>query len=142
MLKIFLLADDDQDDAELFGEALSEIDPAIHFHHVDDGDAVLEFLKKHDGESPDIIFLDLNMPGIDGWECLRQLKANSVCEGIPVIIYSTSSHQHDKDRAIQLGATGLITKPSSYRLLKQILHNIVEADKGKLREMIRNQFWM
>ena len=118
MLKIFLLADDDQDDAELFGEALAEIDPAIHFHHVDDGEAVLDFLKNHNGESPDIIFLDLNMPGMDGWECLRQLKSNSAFEGIPVIVYSTSSHQRDKDRAIQLGATGLISKPSSYRLLR------------------------
>src|SRR4051812_42713633 len=124
MSKFFLLADDDADDAELFGEALVSIEPPVEFYHVEDGEEVFNFLSKTTNKKPDLIFLDLNMPKMSGWQCLARLKNDIYFKDIPVIIYSTSSHQRDKEIAIELGAMGFLTKPSDFKLLKKLLHHI------------------
>jgi CheY-like chemotaxis protein len=140
MNKFFLLADDDQDDAELFAEALSTVDSSVYFHRVENGLAVFDYLKNTGSKKPDLIFLDLNMPLMTGWQCLSKLKNDLHLKDIPVIMYSTSSYQHDKDVALQLGATGFITKPTEYQLLKKILADIarnVDADLQKALQEIR-----
>ncbi len=118
MKKIFLLAEDDRDDTELFREALEEIDPLIVSHCVSDGKQVLARLGKEEFEKPQIMFLDVNMPGMDGWDCLRELKKNKLYKDIPVIMYSTSSHQKEADMDIDLGALCFFTKPSDFVELK------------------------
>lgn len=125
MSKVFLLADDDHDDAELFSEALNRVDPSITFRHVDNGTGVFEFLDKPGNPKPDLIFLDLNMPKMSGWQCLAQLKNNSSYKEIPVIMYTTSSHYRDTEIALDLGAHGLVTKPSEFKILKTIIASIV-----------------
>jgi CheY-like chemotaxis protein len=67
MDKFYLLADDDHDDAESFGEALAEMEYPVTFHHVKNVHGLLQFLDIADNKTPDIIFLDLNMPKISGW---------------------------------------------------------------------------
>jgi CheY-like chemotaxis protein len=136
--KFFLLADDDNDDADLFREALSSIDPPVDFHHVEDGEMIFQFLETIQGKKPDIIFLDLNMPGMNGWQCLAKLKNDNDFKDIPVIMYSTSSHQRDKEIANELGALGFITKPFDYKIVKVILSKIAQAD-GNLQEIV-NKF--
>ncbi len=121
MKKIFLLADDDGDDTELFREALEAIDPLIVCYCVTDGKQVLEILGNKEFEKPQIIFLDINMPGMNGWECLTELKKNEPYKDIPVIMYSTSSHQSEANIAMDLGALCFFTKPSDFVELKDIL---------------------
>jgi len=123
--KLFLLADDDHDDAELFSEALNRVDPSISFHHVDNGTGVFQFLDDST-QTPDLIFLDLNMPKMSGWQCLAQLKNNPAYRDIPVIMYTTSSHYRDAEIALDLGALGLVTKPSEFKVLKTIITSIVD----------------
>jgi CheY-like chemotaxis protein len=122
--KFFLLADDDCDDADLFREALSSVNTSVDFQHVDDGNGVFEFLSNTTNRRPDIIFLDLNMPAMSGWQCLSKLKNDIYFKDIPVIMYSTSSHQRDKEIAMELGALGFLTKPSDYKSLQKMLYNI------------------
>ena len=83
MNTFFLLADDDRDDAELFNEALSTVNPSIKFHHVEDGHEVFQFLLNSKIEKPDVIFLDLNMPAMSGWQCLAKLKNDTALKKIP-----------------------------------------------------------
>src|SRR6185437_2146398 len=71
--KKFLLADDDVDDAEIFIEALSHIAPDIQCHTAGNGLELFEWLSKHP-DKPDMIFLDINMPLMNGWESLKKLK--------------------------------------------------------------------
>jgi CheY-like chemotaxis protein len=122
--RTILLADDDTDDAEMFMSVLSDIDPQIKCYHVENGRDVLTYLKRGERERPDVIFLDINMPEMSGWECLTKLKEESTTKLIPVLIYSTSSHARDREIANELGATGFITKPSDYKTLKKILSSI------------------
>ena len=130
MIKRFLIADDDPDDVDLFLEALSEIDTSITCASMKDGKELLNTLAHPKTESPDVIFLDINMPEMNGWECLQQLKRNSRAKDIPVIIYSTSNHSKDKEDTIMLGAAEFLHKPNQFDLLITSLKNILS---GKLQ---------
>lgn len=135
--KFFLLADDDHDDAELFNEALSTVNPSIKFHHVEDCREIFQFLLNSKIEKPDIIFLDLNMPGMSGWQCLAKLKNDVTLKNIPVIMYSTSSNPREKEIAIDLGATGFVTKPTDFKVLTKILETISTNPSTELRRVLK-----
>lgn len=138
MKKIFLLADDDMDDKELFQDALNEIDPTVICYFANDGKEVLNILEDNGKNSPHIIFLDINMPGMDGWECLALLKSNPAYRNIPVIMYSTSSHRRDIDNALDNGALCFFTKPNEYSELKNILQLIAGNLHGNLTDSLSN----
>jgi CheY-like chemotaxis protein len=134
--KVILLADDDPDDAEMFALVLSDIDSSLTLHHVKDGLAVFEHLKHPGNQVPDIIFLDINMPEMNGWQCLSMLKHNDRTKNIPVLIYTTSSHSRDKQTAIELGASAFITKPSDYNTLRKILSAIASSHGSDIKSTI------
>jgi CheY-like chemotaxis protein len=121
---IILLADDDFDDAEFFADALNDVDPRVKFCHAENGFGVFEHIKTLGNRKPSIIFLDLNMPEMDGWECLSILKRDPVTKNIPVMIYSTSSYNRDKQNALACGATAFITKPSDYESLRKLMTSL------------------
>jgi len=126
--RTFLLIDDDTDDRELFAEALAAVDPVITCKQAIDGEEALRKLQKGT-EQPDIIFLDINLPVMNGWQFLRKIKTADGLKDIPVIMYSTSSDQSDKETANVLGASCFLTKPNSYKDLKGILEAIAAAAK-------------
>jgi len=136
MEKIFLLADDDADDTELFCEALEEIDPSIICHCATDGKKLLDLLHSETLKKPQVIFLDVNMPGMNGWECLKQLKGSEAFKHIPVIMYSTSNHQLEADHALNMGALCYFTKPTYFHELKEILGVLAANVNGSLSEAI------
>ena len=125
MKKKFLVIDDDRDDRELFCEALASVDPAINCEQAVDGKEALTRLSTKDIDKPDIIFLDINMPVMDGWQFLSHLKKEDIYKEIPVIVSTTSSTQKDKRIANDLGALCFITKPHAYTRLKNMLGLIV-----------------
>jgi CheY-like chemotaxis protein len=133
--KLFLLADDDGDDADLFKEALSIAAPPIGFSHVSDGVRVFQFLSNSKNAKPDLIFLDLNMPLMNGWQCLAKLKNHTNFKEIPVIMYSTSSHYRDKEIAKELGALAFFTKPSDFSILVKTLAYISRHSREELPRM-------
>ena len=135
--RFFLLADDDRDDAEIFSEALSTVNPSIKFHHVEDGQEVFQFLSTSKIEKPDVIFLDLNMPAMSGWQCLAKLKNDAALKNIPVIMYSTSSNPREKEIAIELGATGFVTKPTDFKVLTKILEAISTNLDSDLKRILK-----
>ena len=137
MNKLFLLVDDDSDDAELFGEALATIDPPVEFHHAQDGKVAFDYLGNSKNKIPDLIFLDLNMPEMSGWQCLTRIKKDDSLKNTSVVMYSTSSHQRDKDLAIELGALGFITKPADYKKLRDILKRVASASNPELKNVIQ-----
>ena len=108
-----LLVDDDADDRQFFQEALSEVEPAARFASAVDGIDALEFLKRTD-KLPHYIFLDLNMPRMDGRQCLCELKKDPRFSSIPVIIYTTSSQKEEEKETFQLGAVAFFQKPSNF----------------------------
>lgn len=136
MEKIFLLADDDADDTGLFCEALGEIDPSIICYCATDGKKVWEILQNETLKKPQVILLDINMPGMNGWECLKQLKDSEAFKHIPVLIYSTTNHHKEADNALDMGALCFFTKPTYFEALKEILVVLAANVDGSLLEAV------
>jgi CheY-like chemotaxis protein len=132
-----LLADDDADDANLFCEALTRIAPTMKCLTVENGRQAFELLSEHQAEPPHVIFLDINMPIMDGWECLRKLKENSDYQHIPVIMYSTSSARKDIEMAYNLGALLFLTKPEDFHELCEILKIVATNPQEDLLASLR-----
>ncbi|MDB5228930.1 MAG: response regulator with Che-like receiver domain [Bacteroidota bacterium] len=120
---MILLADDDADDRFLFKEAVDETKDVV-LVTVKDGMELMNKLTKANGELPDAIFLDLNMPFKNGHECLREIKDNEKLKSIPVIIYSTSTNKAQIDSTYKDGANLYIPKPDSFSLLKKIVEKV------------------
>lgn len=119
--KTCFLIDDDIDDQEIFTLVLKSVNPSITCITANDGIEAVTKLTSEETFKPDYIFLDLNMPRMDGKECLREIKKIDRLKGIPVIIYSTSSAQHDISDTQALGASGYLEKQSSLAELKNRL---------------------
>jgi DNA-binding response OmpR family regulator len=115
-----LLIEDDPDDQELFVSALKEISPHLKCIIENSALSALEKLLSRQIMA-DLIFLDLNIPGMNGFEFLGEVKKEqSLCE-IPIVILSTTSQDSAKFTTIALGAKDFITKPNSYRDLVNII---------------------
>ena len=119
-----VFVDDDLDDHHIFSTALMELGNDIQLSSFHDCQQLLRFLNDQ-GQLPDIIFLDLNMPTFDGRDCLQLLKKEAHLLHIPVIIYSTSQHKKDIDLCYAYGATKYVVKPTSFEKLKEILKSIL-----------------
>lgn len=130
-----LLVDDDQDDRDFFMIALEDVNVDFSCKMVNGSQIALDMLKRKELD-PDFIFLDLNMPGIDGRTCLKHLKENSETAHYPVIIFSTSSEARDIAETKSLGAMHFMTKPSDLSKLSLDLNNFFNQQflKNKLHE--------
>lgn len=117
-----LLIDDDLDDQLFFTEVLEEIDPTIVCKVADNGLEGLRVLRS--GFLPDVIFLDLNMPAMNGFDFLLEFREEASWSNISVIIFTTSSHQQDKDRAKELGAKAFLTKPNTVHELRTAIERL------------------
>lgn len=119
-----LLIDDDIDDRMIFGEVLRELAPDIIYHEAINGEDAL--FKLNNSLVPDLIFLDLNMPRIDGKQFLAEIQQQDHLKHIPVVIYTTSSHESDKKETRELGASYFLTKPNSLHELTHILIDLLQ----------------
>ena len=106
-MKIFYL-DDDMEDLLLFSDILREVDPAIECNGVTDSTEALRQLKQN--PPPDIIFLDYNMPGRSGEDCLSLLRELDHLKSVPIVIYSTGVNEKLKQRLMRKGAAMVIKK--------------------------------
>jgi CheY-like chemotaxis protein len=139
-----ILADDDEDDRFLFMEVVKELYPAhpsIDVRIAEDGFELLNFLEKPGIALPELILLDLNMPLINGFECLEVLKKDLRLKDIPVIIYSTSSRDEDKRKAYELGASHYIEKPKSFTDLKDVLRPVLQSHWESMNFPPRENSW-
>ncbi|NDP27956.1 MAG: response regulator [Flavobacterium sp.] len=122
---LITLADDDEDDRLFFTDAFDELKINTIVKTVHNGKELLNFLNLPDTVLPHIIFLDLNMPLLNGTECLKAIKQNHKFKDIAIAIYSTSSSDKDVENTFVLGANIYIQKPSNFDDLKKILSDVV-----------------
>lgn len=128
---VILLAEDDPDDRYLISEAFDEGELASELFIVNDGEEMLDYLhcrgKYKDSVQwprPNLILLDLNMPRKDGREVLAEIKAHPELRRIPVVVLTTSQAEEDILRSYDLGVSGFITKPVSFKALLEIMRSI------------------
>ena len=117
VLADILLVDDNQIDWEIFQEALRETAPTIRSHWVESGEEAIRFLRQeaeYAGMGPvKLVVLDLNMPGLDGFETLRKIRGTPQMSRVPVLLFSSTKSPRDIDKAYSLGANAVFSKPYS-----------------------------
>ncbi|HET6228224.1 MAG TPA: response regulator [Bacteroidia bacterium] len=122
-----IVADDDTDDQFMLKEAFSSLNFDKEISTVENGEELLDYLHKRGKYSnaslpvPKLILLDLNMPKIDGRQCLKLIKEHTQFCKIPIIIFSTSNNPEDIAQCYELGANSYIIKPYSYNELVEII---------------------
>jgi CheY-like chemotaxis protein len=123
---VVLYVDDDIDDLQLFGEAVKEVDPSIIFISANGAEEALNFL--HGELLPDHIFMDINMPVMNGIECLSRIRAMERIKHLPVVMLSTSQSSADVEQSSALQAD-FISKPNSFRSLVIELTAILRVER-------------
>jgi CheY-like chemotaxis protein len=128
-----LYADDDPEDIEFFCDALREVDPEIHCISAKDGKEALQILQHDLIILPDYIFLDINMPVMDGKTCLTEIMKDKRLKHIPVIMYSTTTDAAEIKKYYTLGAYDFLIKPHQYAKLHEALMSIFVHTTKKSR---------
>jgi len=126
--KSIFLADDDADDCMLFEDALREVSNSTALITANDGVELINLIETTVPPPPDVIFLDLNMPRKNGFECLEQIRSTKAWENIPVVIFSTSGQEEMVRKVHQQGANFFIRKPGSFPKLKQAIKQVLDID--------------
>ena len=127
-----LLADDDLDDCNFFKKALTELPLPSSLTIVHDGEALMEILHKETEELPHVVFLDINMPRKNGFECLTELKQSDRLKDLPVIMFSTSNSRDAMSKLFKSGADVYIRKPGNFEQLKELIHHALPMATEKV----------
>ena len=121
-----LYVDDDDDDRDFFRGAIESIDNSIILISAGNGLEALTLLDQ-DTTLPDLIFLDINMPLMNGITCLKELKLNERTAKIPVIMFTTTRYASEVDECRAHGANGFFKKPTSYDHFADILGAVINS---------------
>lgn len=124
--KTIFLVDDDSDDQEIFSSALMRSDQSVNCVFANDGIHALEKINAEKDFVPDLIFIDLNMPRMNGQECLASLKKIGRLKNVPVYMYSTSADPSTIETSKELGAIDFIVKPTSITDLTKVLSTLLK----------------
>lgn len=124
-----VLADDDLDDQELMVRGLKDCKVKVEISAVYNGLQLMDYLLKRQAyrnikETPDLILLDLNMPLMDGFDVLKEIKANPALKKIPLYVITTSKSKEHREEVIRLGANGFYSKGSSSKDIRRIMQEI------------------
>jgi chemotaxis family two-component system response regulator Rcp1 len=125
-----LLVEDDEDDVRLTREALRDSKVIVNMTVASDGEDALRRLRRegpHSGTPlPDLILMDLNLPGMSGRDVLAELKRDEMLKRIPVVVLTTSEAETDVVKCYDLGANCYITKPVNFDQFRRIIKAIDE----------------
>ena len=118
MSKTILVAEDDPDDQFFIQRELKKLAFPVHVHFVNDGEQTIAYLSALDKPDcpfpkPDVMFVDLKMPRLNGFELLEWMRKNGLCERILTVVVSSSGLQEDIDKAYDLGANAYLVKPAT-----------------------------
>ena len=125
---IILIVDDDTDDREIIRDAfMSNHKDHREYLLIENGDKLLEYLEEADNSNlPALIMLDLNMPGKDGRESLKDIKSHERFRHIPIIVFTTSGSEKDRQTSYSLGANCFITKPDTFNKLVDFTNCVMQ----------------
>ncbi len=125
-----LLVDDDAGDQYLVRRALTNNGGKADLLVIDHGDTALDYLHRctdpdHEQSGrPDLLLLDLNLPGSDGFSILSAVRSDARLESMPVIVISTSSRDEDIAQSYRLGCNAYVVKPESASTFIQVIHAV------------------
>ena len=129
-----IYTDDNPDDSYIVGKCLQKASLLTQFNWLNNGKELLSYLQKHPPyqdrkniKAQHFILLDINMPGLDGFEVLSHIKliSNEEVLKVPIFMFSSSDREEDREKSLKLGADGYLVKPAHYQDLYSILNNLL-----------------
>ncbi|RFS13325.1 response regulator [Emticicia sp. C21] len=123
-----LLAEDDLDDQFIFSDTIKQLSTSIELTIVNDGQGVLDVMRSNNNFIPHIIFLDVNMPKMNGIECLIQIRRNKILKNTPCIILTTSTAPKDIEETYNHGANLYFEKPIGYTDFVKMFNKLFEVN--------------
>ena len=120
-----VLVDDDVDEYDLFTTALKQLTEDFRLIHITSCDDLLSTIKAN---KPELVFLDINMPGMNGIECLKTIRRENKLEQLPIIMYSTSNNKINIQQAYENKANFYVVKPYSIQGIIKALEKIIRMD--------------
>ena len=119
-----LVVDDNEDHRFLTRRALAPLGERVRVSLAEDGPAALAAIA---ASLPDLVLLDVKMPGMDGFEVLRRLRGDPRSRALPVVLFTSSDHEEERQRALDLGASGFVTKPLDAASFARVVRATLEA---------------
>ena len=135
-----LLADDDPDDRMFFSDAIAALPCTTNLIMVKDGAKLMHHLLAEETVLPDILFLDLNMPFINGFQCLAEIRNHLRLKDIFIAIYSTTVNQKEVEETFTKGANLFVHKPNTFTELKLILARVFTLNLKQFKYPEREEF--
>jgi len=133
--KVIFIADDDEDDRLLFLDAVQDLGLPVAVESACDGQQLLNTLCSTMQRLPDLIFLDINMPVKNGFDCLEEIRSNKgALKEIKIIMLSTSRSPDNIELSYKLGADLYAVKPSTFQGLKNLLQKVFELDWSSVQK--------
>jgi CheY-like chemotaxis protein len=120
-----VLADDDPDHGILFQTVLKQVDPSKHLTIVKNGEELMNLLNEF---APDLLFLDLNMPCKNGYECLIEIRQKPELSQLAIVVYSSSTHMTDIQKSYVHKADLYMVKPFNSMHLRNALDSILKME--------------
>ncbi len=106
---------------------------------VSDGEELMAYLFENSGRLPHVLFLDINMPRKNGFECLKEIKQNEKLKDLPVVMFSTANSKDNISILFKTGANVYVRKPSNFLELVQVINHALPVatenifSNGKLK---------
>jgi CheY-like chemotaxis protein len=130
--KILLVVEDSEEDYEMLLRAVKKTAIECEVDYCETGEEALDYLRNQGEDQnrekfqmPSLILLDLNLPGTDGRDILKDIKIDPVLKFIPVVIFSTSSNRKDIEACYENGANAYVTKPMNISLLQEYIQTLL-----------------
>lgn len=124
-----LFVEDNDQDAFLVRQALDQLDQELSLDIVPDAPSAMDYLHRRPpyetAAIPDLILLDLNLPGPNGYDLLQEIRSDQELRHLVVLIFSTSDLDDDVRRGFEQGANSYLVKPGSFKELRQLLADAV-----------------
>jgi len=142
LIQTLILADDDEDDRDIFRDVIEQINPKIKVQIVSNGISLIDLLKHY---APDLLFLDLEMPHKNGLECLSEMRANPRLKDLPVVVFSSTTRPANIQAAYDMGADLFLIKEASFQEYTSSLKAILQLDwkdrlKIKHQHLVNNRY--
>ena len=126
MMKHLLIIEDSDEDFEMISIILKDLNPQLQFTRYDDGMTAYEFISDRKNRIPDLVFLDLNLPEMDGREFILKIKQDPQLKRVPIIAFTTSNNPKDVNFCYEHGINAYVTKPVDLAELQNLLKTINE----------------
>jgi CheY-like chemotaxis protein len=123
--KLVFIVDDDPEDRQLILDAFLKNGSEFDYVFIDNAAQLLNRLKNGDHAFPNLLLLDLNMPGVMGMQALREIRTNKIFSQIPIVVLTTSTLINDRNLCYEMGASCFLTKPDSFSTMLAYARSIV-----------------